>query len=105
MPTFILHHADILDSVPKMSALMNEVGARSTKWDFIGYELGLDEAVISHIRADVHETQARFQRMFQESKKKPNITWRMVINALNAKQVGEHKLAYDLECKLLENDR
>ena len=82
---------------------MNEVGARSTKWESVGCELGLDEDVIGQIGADVQGTQARFQRVFQEWKRlKHKRTWRMVINALNAKQVGERKLAQDLKFKLLD---
>ena len=82
---------------------MNEVGAKCTKWDSVGCELGLEEDVISQIREDDGKLQARFRRVFQEwSKREQNRTWRMVINALNAKQVGERRLALDLECKLLD---
>ena len=97
----ILHLLDILDSPPDERTFMNEVGAKCTKWDSVGCELGLGDDVISQIRDEDRRIQARFRRVFQEwSKRKQNRTWRMVINALNAEQVGERKLARDLECKL-----
>ena len=62
----ILHLLDTLDSPPDAKTFMNEVGAKCTKWDSVGCELGLGEDVISQIREDNRETQARFRRVFQE---------------------------------------
>lgn len=99
----ILCLADILDSEPDIRTFMNEVGSRSTKWEGVACELGLED-LINQIKEDVQGAQARFRRVFQEwSKRKQKRTWSMIIKALNAPQVEECKLAYDLKCILLDS--
>ena len=98
------HRTIPLPTVPTHKDLMNEVGAViSSKWRFVGNELGLQIDQLDAIEREQNGNQKLcFSAVFHkwESDMTSPYTWSTIITVLRAQQVCEKKLAITLEGRL-----
>ena len=93
-----------LDSEPKLPDLMNEVAAKTpSKWRDIGLQLGLDQGVLEGIATiSPRDTNLCYSNVFTlwENSTTHPYTWSTIVEVLQARSVGEKRLATKIKNKL-----
>ena len=99
----------ILNSEPAINDLMNKIATAITKWEEVGYALGIERGSMQHIKEETRthsniilsSFRAVFNYWLSHAGQK-QCTWNAVLNALKTKQVGEEKLANRIRGELLK---
>ena len=100
----------ILNSEPGINDLMNKIATAITKWQEVGYALGIETGSMEHIKEETRthsniilsSFRAVFNYWLRHAGQK-QCTWNTVLNALKTKQVGEEKLADKIRGELLSD--
>ena len=103
----VVHEVQRLDEEIECRDFLNKVATKTSpaKWEALGSELGLTPTETSGIAMEEKKGDILFyfRRVFEVwSRKDTSHTWRDIINALNADQVREKRLANELERELIE---
>ena len=78
---------------------MNRVAAPCMdQWELVGVQLDINDAQLNSIRSSYRTDQQRFKAVFDLWRRKgsPAYTWTTIINVLEARSVGERKVAQDV---------
>ena len=88
-----------MDEVPDFNDVFGALQGKAAKWDLIGIELNLSADELAIIRADsIGVEQCLIGVLTKWSRRAhPPPTWKVVIEALKTRQVGEAALAKELE--------
>lgn len=86
---------------------MNKIATVITKWEEVGYALGIERGSMEHIKEETRTHSniilSSFRVVFNYwLTHEKQCTWNAVLNALKSKQVGEEKLAVKIRRELLE---
>ena len=95
-----------MDEVPDFKDVFGALQGKAAKWDLIGIALNLSADDLAIIRADsIGVEQCLIGALTKWSKRAhPPPTWKVVIEALNTRQVGEAALAKKLEERFAPRD-
>ena len=99
----------ILNSEPELNDLMNKIATAITKWEEVGYALGIKRRSMEHIKEETrthsNNILSSFRAVFDywlSHAGQKQCTWNAVLNALKTKQVGEERLADRIRRELLK---
>ena len=80
--------------------LLEELHWLSSKWYMLGIQLRLSPDALDNIRRQSSDPgDCLRETLIVWLKTTPNPTWKMVIDALRRRSLGEHRLAFSLEAK------